>query len=166
MTADLGIRTKYYSWTNGLVAVHTDERGMSVTNYWDNLQRPTSVVYPDGTSRSYYYSNLDLSAIKDRMTNWTAFAYNGIRQKTAETNAITTNLYNYCECGALNSITNGSGSSVQAGIVFYYDYQGRRTNIVYADATSVTNLYDPLGRLIRVWDGVGWTTNAYDNLAA
>ena len=51
----VGFSTNSYTYTNGLVYTHTDERGLTTTNTWDALQRLTQVAYPDGTSISYTY---------------------------------------------------------------------------------------------------------------
>jgi hypothetical protein len=45
----------------------TDDRGLSVTNSWDGLNRLTGTVFPDGTSVSNIYNRLDLGATKDRL---------------------------------------------------------------------------------------------------
>ena len=67
-----------YFWSNsftgnsdGTMRSHTDERDLAVTNYWDALHRLTGVLYPDGTTTSNVYTYLDVTAVKDRMTNWT-----------------------------------------------------------------------------------------------
>lgn len=46
-------------YTNGLVRTVTSERGLTMTNSWDNLQRLTGVIYPDGTTVSNIYYRLD-----------------------------------------------------------------------------------------------------------
>src|SRR5205085_1176166 len=40
-------RINSYSYTNGLVFTHTDERGLTITNTWDTLERLRRVDYPD-----------------------------------------------------------------------------------------------------------------------
>ncbi len=45
----LRFRTNTFTYSNGLVYSQTDERGLSVTNYYDALQRPTGRLYPDST---------------------------------------------------------------------------------------------------------------------
>ncbi len=80
-------RTNAYTYANGLMYSHTDERGLTVTNYWDNLQRLIAMQYPDGTTVSNFYTALDLTATKDRLGYWTSAGFNSIRQKIAETNA-------------------------------------------------------------------------------
>jgi YD repeat-containing protein len=47
-------RTNSYAYTNGLVLTHTDERGLTTTNYWDDLQRLTRVDYPNGSISNIY----------------------------------------------------------------------------------------------------------------
>ena len=165
-TADLNVRTNSYTWTNGLVATHTDERGLIVTNFWDPLQRLLATLWPDGTTLSNSYTALDLTATTDRLGFWTHYSYNGIRQKVAETNAIkTVTAYDYCECGALQYLTNAWGvAGVQAVTQFSYDNQGHVIQAAYPDSTVVSSTYDSLGRLTSVYDGVGTTSYTYDNL--
>src|SRR6266540_2223971 len=44
------LRTNSYTWNaDGTLRSKTDPRGLAVTNYWDNLQRLTGVLYPDST---------------------------------------------------------------------------------------------------------------------
>src|SRR5206468_12633861 len=93
-TIDLEIhRTNSFTYySSGLVFTHTDERGLTTTSFWDGLNRPTSTLFPDGTTTSNLYARgatklLDLTGTKDRLGYWTYFDYNGIRQKIAETNA-------------------------------------------------------------------------------
>ena len=107
-TIDLEInRTNSYTYSNGLLVTHTDERGLTRTFLWDALNRLISVSYPDGTYESNRYDKLDLFGRKDRLGNWTYFAYDSVRRKTAETNALTNvTLYSYCTCGSLDSITD------------------------------------------------------------
>ena len=46
----------------------TDDRGLTVNNTWDGLNRLTGTAFPDGTSISNIYNRLDLVAAKDRLT--------------------------------------------------------------------------------------------------
>ena len=80
------LRTNTYTWnSDGTLRSKTDPRGLAVTNYWDNLQRLTGVLYPDNTTISNIYTWLDVTASKDRLSHWTYFGYNSIRQKIGET---------------------------------------------------------------------------------
>jgi RHS repeat-associated protein len=156
-------RTNSYTYANGLVYSHTDERGLITTNTWDNLQRLTGTTFPDGTTISNQYTALDMTGTKDRDGNWTRFLYNALRQKIAETNAngIVTG-YGYCTCGLLSTVTNAVGTSVQQITSFNYDYQGNLT-YVYLPDTTVTNWYNSMAQLIITSIGWGYRTNYYNN---
>src|SRR5207249_2887100 len=66
-------RTNSYTYTNNLVYTHTDERGLTEVNLWDNLQRLLSTSYPDGSSVSNVYTFLDRTATRDRDGYWTTY---------------------------------------------------------------------------------------------
>src|SRR5439155_8109243 len=121
-TIDIEIgRTNNFIWTNGLVYTHTDERGLTTTNTWDALQRLTGATDSRG-SISNRYTFLDLTATKDRLGNWTYFAYNSIRLLTAVTNALTkVTQISYCDCGQLQSITDPLGNQT----TLTFDLNGR-----------------------------------------
>ena len=121
-------RTRSFTYLNSFVYRLTDERGLAVTNYWDNLQRFTGILYPDNTTITNIYTYLDITGTKDRLNNWTYSGYNAIRQKIAETNANSVvTRYGYCDCGSLMYVTNAWGSAVQEATSFGYDFQGNRT---------------------------------------
>src|SRR6266568_3809009 len=173
-------RTNSFTYgTNGLVYSQTDERGLTITNYWDNLQRLTGRLYPDGTTTSnlYYrldgqsYANssggtnlLDLTATRDRLTNWTYFAYDAMRRTIYETNALgTVTGYGYCQCGALESVTSALGKPEQLVTQHFHDNQGKRTSTIYPDGSGTTMGYDSLGRVTNVISGFASVTNYYNN---
>jgi RHS repeat-associated protein len=162
-TIDLEInRTNLFTYyTNGLLRVQTDERGLATTNTWDNLQRLVSVSYPDDTTMSNRYTHLDLTATKDRLGHWTHFVYNGIRQRTAVTNALTNvTLYTYCTCGALESIRDPLNNYTY----FYYDTAGRTTNVIHPGGRSVNYRYNLVGQLLSETDNAGVSlTNWYNH---
>jgi YD repeat-containing protein len=152
--------TNSYTYTNGLVYTHTDERGLTVTNAWDGLMRLTNAGYPDGTI-SYTYNILDLAEVVDRLGYSNTYGYNSIRQKVAETNANGAHtFYDYCLCGAVDSIEDAAGNYTTNN----YDFAGRLVNKVYPDGYGVTNIYSSIGQITNVVDvrGVS-TTNWYNN---
>jgi RHS repeat-associated protein len=164
-TVDVEIkRTNSFAYyANGLVNTHTDERGLTTTSYWDNLQRLTGMSYPDGSAISNLYLNLDLVATKDRLTNWTYYVYNPLRQKIAETNAngvIT--LYSYCECGALMAVTNAFNTTAQIWLTNNYDFQGNLTNTSLPDL-SMTNWFDSMQRVYASFGSRGYRYYFYNN---
>ena len=157
-------RTRSFTYANSFVYKRTDERGLAVTNYWDNLQRLTGILYPDNTTVSNIYTILDRTAARDRLGNWTYSGYNAIRQKIAETNANNViTRYGYCDCGSLMYVTNAFGTALEEVTHFGYDLQGNRTFIFYPDGTTVTNWYDSLRRTIAAADGIGTRWFGYNN---
>ena len=161
-TIDLEIgRTNSYTYTNDLAYTHTDERGLTTTNYWDNLQRRTNVSDSLGTIR-YTYDKLDLVRVVDRMGFTNSFGYDAVRRKVAETNALGQyTLYNYCTCGGLDSIQDAAGNYT----FFYYDNAGRHTQVVYPDNNYTVNYaYNLLGQATNVTDSAGSSvTNWFNN---
>jgi RHS repeat-associated protein len=152
----------YYG--NGLVFTHTDERGLTTTSFWDDLQRLTGVAYPDATGTSNLYTWLDLTATRDRLGHWSYTRFDGVRQKTAETNAnsVVTG-YAYCPCGALEYMTNAWNTAVQQVIWFGYDFQGNQIYRYSPDGYNVTNWYNPLRQLVATGDGAAYRWFFYNN---
>ena len=153
-------RSNYFTYASGLIATKTDERGLTVAYNWDNLQRLTSEVYPNGTN-IYVYTNLDLIRMVDRLSFTNSFGYDSIHRKVAETNAMgNVTTYGYCPCGGLAYTTNALGQVTQ----FVYDYQGNLVTTLYADGYNVTNQFDTVRRVVQTTETGGRsTTNAYDN---
>ena len=156
----VGFSTNSYTYTNGLVYTHTDERGLTITNSWDALERLTNMAYPDGTSISYIYSNLDLVRVIDRMGHTTSYSYNSLRQKISETDALgRTTSYAYCDCGALYAITNALGKVTY----FNHDNQGNLTKSIYPDGYTVNNTWNLVHQLVVRSDSSGLSISNYYN---
>jgi RHS repeat-associated protein len=154
-SADMGFRTNYFDYLNGNLFLKTNELGLVTTYTHDNLNRLTSIGYPDGTTKSNAYTFLDRTGTKDRLDNWTRFGFNNLRQLVARTNANShVILYDYCGCGALGQITEMNGTT--AVITQYsYDLAGRLTNALYPDGYSVNYVYGSDDRLDRLEDPSG-----------
>ena len=153
--------TNVFTYTNDLVFSHTGPRGLTTTNIYDNLQRLLKVTFPDGTYITNTYSKLDLIRTVDRIGFTNSFGYDAMRRLTAQTNALGRQmLYDYCTCGALNSVQDALGNVTQ----FYYDNLGRLTNSVSPDGYSVTNFYNLVGQLTNTVDSAGVSaTNWFNN---
>jgi RHS repeat-associated protein len=166
-------RANSYSYENGRIKTHTNELGLVKIFHWDALNRLTGVSFPDGTTTNLYHlppgvtlsggtgtNILDVTATRDKLSNWTYFAYNGIRQRIAVTNALTNStFYNYCTCGALDSIEDALGNETH----FHYDNAGRLTIVTNADNYVVTNRFSSSGRLTNTTDSAGVRiTNSYN----
>jgi len=150
-------------YPNGLLYYHTDARGLTTTNFWDDLQRLTGVLYPDGTTISNRYDKLDVIAAKDRMNQWTYASYNEARQPTYVTNAnLVVTRYDYCTCGALESIRGALGTADEQLISYGYDYQGNQTYSYGPDGT-ITNWYNSLGQVYYVGRPDGYRSIGYNH---
>ncbi len=150
--------TNNFTYTNGLVFTHKGPLGLITTNLWDKLQRLQASYDSEGYI-SNVYTRLDLTAIKDKLGNWSYFSYDPLRRPIAFTNAnqeIT--LAQYCQCGSLDWVRD----PLQKYTYFYYDLAGRLTNVVHPDGYSVTNLFNSLDQLVCTSDSRGATTNFYN----
>lgn len=158
---DIGYATNSYTYSNDLVLTHTDQRGLSTTNTWDNLNRLTRTAFPDGTFIINIYNKLDLVQTMDRMGFTNSFGFDSMRRKIAETNALgNAMIYSYCTCGSLESIVDAAGNTNS----FNYDNQGNLTYTLYADNYSVTRTLNLLKQVVSTTDSSGYSvTNTYNN---
>jgi RHS repeat-associated protein len=160
----VGIATNAFTWSNDLMLTHTDPRGLTVSNTWDALNRLRRVDFPDGTFVANVYDKLDLVQSIDRMGYSDSYGYDSIRRLVAATNANqVVSRYGYCSCGSLTDITNAFGTPLEQVTQNIYDYQGNLLQTIYPDGYCVNNVYDSLGRRIRVSDAWDTTTNSYNN---
>ncbi len=124
----------------------SDSDGYAVTTDYDNLDRKTKVTYPDTTFEQFQYTDnvtsvmtLDLTGSRDRRGLWTYRHYNANRQMELITDpANRTTLYGWCNCGALESITD---SKLQV-TTFNRDIQSRVYQKVFNDGTTINYLYE------------------------
>jgi RHS repeat-associated protein len=169
------LATYAFTWSTGKVATVTDPRNLTVTNYWDNLDRLATRLYPDGSSiQNLYYkldgsgysggtggtNLLDRTRFKDRLGNWTAFTYNSLRQLVAVTNALgNVTQYDRCACGLLESVTD----PLTNGITFDHDLAGRLTAVHYPGTNRVVHVdWDATGQPTNVWDAIGAVTFTFN----
>jgi RHS repeat-associated protein len=152
-------------YTGGLPrVVQTSGTGLpalTVTNFWDGLNRLTGTAFPDGTTVSNTYDRLYLGATKDRLGHWTRYGYDALQHLTSITDA-RSNLtqFGWCDCGALSTITNALTNVTSLS----YNNQGLLINILFADNSSVTYTPDTIGRVTGVADGLGKAlTFGYNN---
>jgi RHS repeat-associated protein len=161
-TIDIQIRrTNSYTYANDLVFSHKDERGLTTVNNWDALNRLLSTTYPDGTSVTYSYNRLDLAQVWDRLGFTKFYAYDSLRRMIYAGDELgRQTFYNYCTCGALESIKDPAGNFT----TFTYDNAGDRLTVTYADNYSIYYTYDLPGRVVSTVDSGGVaSTNWYVN---
>ena len=149
------------SYAAGLPASITDDRGLTVTNTWDGLNRLINTKFPDNASISNRFYRLDLVATKDRMTNWTYYGYDGLQHLTSVTNANTSvTTLGWCGCGSLTSIIDALNNITYLN----YDNQGNLTNVIFPDSSSLTYQFDIAGRMTNAFDGLNRAVHlAYNN---
>jgi RHS repeat-associated protein len=173
------VRSNAYTWEYGLLKTHTDERGLTITNYYDELDRLTVREFPDGSyiQNVYYlfpgqsFTNgngtniLDVTASRDQLGNWTYFEYTPLRQIAKVTNPPNVStVYEYCACGGPTAIREAYGTTNEFVTSQSFDFQGRLNYVFKPGGINVTNLYDSMGRLVIRLDALGAITNWYDNL--
>jgi YD repeat-containing protein len=161
-TVDLEIgRTNSFTYENNLVRTHTDERGLTITNTWDALNRLRRVDYPDGTFVTNSYERLDLVRTVDRLGYPTSFTYDSVRRMIAKTNALGHfTLYQYCACAGLESMRDAEGNYTTYG----YDSAGRHVQTTLPGLFVVRYNRNLLGQITNVTDSSGLNvTNWYNN---
>jgi RHS repeat-associated protein len=158
-------RTNSFTYTNGLVWTHTDERGLTVTNTWDNLGRLRKTAFPDGTFITNVYVNLDLVRTVDRMGFTNGFVYDARRRLTDSYDPLGRRThYQHCTCGALESVTEAFGTALARTTTHHYDAAGRHVKTVYPDNYWVTNSLNLLSQVEWTLDSAGTAiTNHYNN---
>jgi RHS repeat-associated protein len=140
----------------GRVQTVTDSQGYTVAYDYDALDRPTKVTYPDASYEQIAYENLDPVLTRDRMGRWTAQTYDALRHLMAVEDALgRVTSFDWCTCGALNSITDPFGRTT----TWLRDLQGRATTKVYPDGTLMQYAYEQsTSRLNSVTDAKDQTT--------
>ncbi|MGB8371200.1 MAG: RHS repeat-associated core domain-containing protein [Verrucomicrobiia bacterium] len=140
------------SYSAGLPSNVTDDRGLTVGNTWDGLNRLTGASFPDNTTISNIYNRLDLVATKDRLNNWMYYSFDGLQHLTTVTNANNAvTLYSWCGCGSMTAVLDALTNLTTLN----YDNQGNVTNVAFPDYTSLTYQYDLAKRITSVTDGAG-----------
>jgi RHS repeat-associated protein len=138
--------TQYTYDSANRVATVTDIDGYTMATGYDNLDRKTSVTYPDGTSQQFQYTDsvtglmtLDVTGSKDRRGYWTYRHYDGNQHMDTLTDAENrVTHYAWCACGELESITDPKLQIT----TFHRDIEGRVYEKIFNDNTSITYLFE------------------------
>ena len=135
----------------------TDSAGYALLYDYDNLERVTKLTFPDGIFEQTIYNRLDPEQHRDRLGRWTYTTYDALRRPVSTYDALgRTTSYDWCACGALNSITDGDGHKTS----FTRDLHYRLTGKTYADDSSISYTYENAsGRLKSITDAKGQVTN-------
>ena len=140
----------------GRMHTATDTEGYTLTLDYDNFDRVTQVTFPDGTSEQHVFDRLNLAAFKDRLGRWATNTYNAIGKLASTQDSLgRTTLYEWCQCGSPSGITDPLGRTTR----WIYDEQSRPVAKQYADGSTESYSYEPLGgRLSRRRDPGGQET--------
>ena len=146
----------------GRLQTVTDSEGYTVTYAYDAIDRVTKVTYPDGTVERTLYFRLDPEWKQDRLGRLTHLFFDADRRlERVEDPASRVAQYNWCVCGALDSLVDGEGQKTS----FDYDVQGRLAKKTYADGTFTQLTYDPFRNLLKQrLDAKGQAANYACNL--
>jgi YD repeat-containing protein len=144
------------------VASTTDSEGYELQYVYDNLDRRTATVYPDGTSEKTIYDRLDAVLHSDRLGRWTRDVYDSLDQLSCETDALgRTTKYCWCNCGSLAALTDPNGNVTN----WHHDLEGRVIQKDYPDNSTVNYVYESNNsRLSSKTDALGQTTQYYYGL--
>ncbi|HLH57089.1 MAG TPA: RHS repeat-associated core domain-containing protein [Verrucomicrobiae bacterium] len=131
----------------GRIQTFSDTEGYKVTLGYDNLDRVTSISYPDGTSEQRVFDKLDLAAVKDRLGHWTTNSYNAIGQLVSTQDPLgRVTQYEWCKCGALTAMTDPMGRTTR----WMYDAQSRAVAKQYPDGSMETVQYEANTSRVRM----------------
>jgi RHS repeat-associated protein len=139
-----------YDSDNRVRTLTSSPDNYTVTTDYDDIDRPTQMTYPDGTTTQFKYTRyvkgvdtevmtLDLGASKDRRGLWTYREYDANRHLTKITDPLNRPTYfSWCDCGSLGSITDANNHTT----TFNRDLQGRVYQKVSQDNKAITYLYE------------------------
>jgi RHS repeat-associated protein len=134
-----GATTSYTYDSAERVRTATDSEGYTITSNYDNLDRLTSTVYPDGTSDQTVYNKLDVDHTIDRQGRLTQNWYDAIRELMQTRDPLGRNVkYTWCLCGGLSTLTDPNNNVTTWGL----DTQGRVTSKKYADSSTINYTYE------------------------
>jgi RHS repeat-associated protein len=142
-----------------------DANDVTITNTFDNLNRPLTRGYPDTGVESWGYTPnySGATSYTNQIGNIVTNAYDALNRKTTEVYVgVTTNLYVYDGVGDMLTLTDGKNQTTTWG----YDSFGRVTNKLDALGTNIfVYQYDANSRLTNRWSvAKGNTIYKYDAL--
>ncbi|NWJ40971.1 MAG: hypothetical protein HXX12_08360 [Geothrix sp.] len=155
LNAGQQITTFTYDLVGRVKTVTNQPDNYTLTYDYDNLDRRTTITYPDGTTEETLFDRLDAWKTKDRLGRWTVMSYNASRQLTSvqDPQGRITRL-DWCGCGTLDGLTDPQGKITS----WVRDIQGRVTGKIFPDLTSLQYAYDAIGRLAQRIDAKAQVT--------
>lgn len=151
-----------FTWNlTGTPSSITDSEGYKLSFSYDSFDRPTQTTYPDGTSDQIVYKNLDPIFFIDRLGRTTTDTYNSLDQLVSEIDPLGRQTkYTWCACDGLATLTDPLGHVT----TWNRDLEGRVTQKLYQDSTSVDYVYEPTSSMVLSrTDALGQITTAAYN---
>jgi RHS repeat-associated protein len=149
----------------GRLRTTTDSEGYTITVDYDaiggdstkSMDRVAKVTYPDGTYEEITYDRLDPEWTRDRLGRWSQNFYDALRRLVVTQDPLyRITIYNWCNCGSLEGITDPNQNTTS----WVRDVQGRVTDKMYSDQTSIHYTYETTtSRLKSTLDAKGQSTN-------
>jgi RHS repeat-associated protein len=120
------------------------------------MDRITSILYPDGTTRQFTWSKLDLASVTDRLGRSTQYTYDAVRNLVDVGDPIHRHTtFSYYANKHLKSVRDPDGNTTSWNI----DIQSRVTAKQYADGREwITTYEDTASRVKSVGDPSGQVT--------
>ena len=154
------LATNTYNNTSGLLTQTAYANGLTVSYVYDSLDRPVEVKYNGTSMYKYVYDGAgNLYSAQDVALGFTIFYeydHTGRCMKSVTKNSAGTVLasyqYQYDGNNNLTKLTCSTNGSTWA-TTYAYDKDNRPTTATLANGVTVTNSYDPIGRLARVVNG-------------
>ena len=117
----------------------TDQDGYSVTLGYDNLDRLTTITFPDGTFEQITYDRLKPGTVRDRLGRITTYTYDSLQQLVSIQDPLgRLTRFQWCRCGELEALIDPLGRMTS----WQRDIQGRITAKQFADGTSIHYDYE------------------------
>lgn len=145
----------------GRLYTATDSEGYTLTFSYDSLDRPTQTLYPDGTTEQTTWSRLDPVMTTDRIGRCSQSSFDNMDRLIYQVDPLGRKTqYTWCTCGSLTTLTDPLGHVT----TWQHDLQGRTTEKILHDQTSMTTNYDTWsGRVANLVDALGQTKNFFYN---
>jgi RHS repeat-associated protein len=143
--------------TNGRVNQVTNSDNYTVLTSYDDLNRPLTATYPDGSFSQIVYDRLHTSWSQDREGQWTQFLVNPLRQvEVVHDPKGGTVQYDWCGCGKLVSLTDGNYHTTS----WIPDAAGRTAFRAGSDGFWITYVYEnTTSRIKSIVDAKNQVTN-------
>jgi RHS repeat-associated protein len=122
----------------------TDANNVTLNYAYDNLDRLTTITYPDNTSEQTNWGCCRILSTRDRLGRVTQFQYDRTNRLITQRDALGRfTQFRYDPQGNLIKLTDGAGNATR----WEYDLRNRMTRKIYADGSQFIQEY--LGRYLR-----------------